>query len=288
MIWRFTAGSHEASISPWVRNWIRSSMINRLFALFPLACVWWFAWAFIAAIAKSSGLFGFMAIVPFLFWLLDGFVDARVTSGQLKKLMTRDDVVLATRAEYIGGHPRLPHGRFMYLTLSGTREQPFLTIVFPSAGELVSDDGEWRLGESSHELFEVPLLDIDKHDAKAEEGESPAAELLASLSEKPGKMFSEERVTLNVRYQGLAGRKHIVELSSFYHGGDEVRNWRNYLVCAQAEADTGITPRLPWKSLQSAIMANTVPLEEVSIGHGSNGTGNGSKERSTRSAFDRR
>lgn len=276
MIWWFTARSHEASISPWVRNWIRSSMVNRLFALAPLAIGWWIAWALIAAIAESSELFGFMAILPFIFWLADGFVDARVTSGQIKTLMERPDVVLATRSEYIGGHPRLPHGRFAYLTLAGTREDPALTLLFPG-NEQTPD-----------ELFEVPLLDIDKHEAKSEEGESPAAELLASLSEKPGKMFAEERVTLNVRYQGLAGRKHMVELSSFYHGGDEVRNWRNYLVCAQAEADTGITPRLPWKSLQSAIIANTVPLEEVSFGHGSNGTGNGSKEYSSRSAFDRR
>jgi hypothetical protein len=278
MIWWFTAKNHEASISPWVRNWLRSSMINRLLALAPLAVGWWIFWGFIAALAKSSGLFGFMAIVPFGFWLLDGFIDARITSGEIKKLMTRDDVVLATRAEYIGGHPRLPHGRFAYLTLAGSRENPALTLLFPG-GDPKYD-----------ELFEVPLLDIDKHDAKTEDGESPAAELLASLSEKPGKMFAEERVTLNVRYQGLAGRKHIVELSSFYHGGDEVRNWRNYLVCAQAEADTGITPRQPWKSLQSAILANTVPLEEVSIGHGSNGTGNGSKTEGSpaRSAFDRR
>jgi hypothetical protein len=253
-------------------------MINRLFALAPLAIGWWIAWGFIAALAKSSGLFGFMAIVPFGFWLLDGFIDARVTSGELKKLMTREDVVLATRAEYIGGHPRLPHGRFAYLTLAGSRENPALTLLFPG-GEPKYD-----------ELFEVPLLDIDKHDAKAEEAESPAAELLASLSEKPGKMFAEERVTLNVRYQGLAGRKHIVELSSFYHGGDEVRNWRNYLVCAQAQADTGIEPRQPWKSLEpEPALAHTVPLEEVA--HGSrNGTGNGPTAGGSpsRSAFERR
>jgi hypothetical protein len=275
MIWWLTARSHEASISPWVRNWIRSSMLNRLFALFPLAVAWWLFWGLIAALAKNSGLFGFMAMVPLGFWLLDGFVDQRLTSGQIKRLMIRDDVVLATRAEYVGGHPRLPHGRFAYLTLAGSRENPVLTLLFPG-NEPTTD-----------ELFEVPLLDIDKHDSKTEEAESPAGELLATLSEKPGKMFAEERVILNVRYQGLAGRKHIVELSSFYHGGDEVRNWRNYLVCAQAEADTGVTPRLPWKSLRSGIIATTVPLEEVSAGDG-NGTGNGSKEQPSRRAFERR
>jgi hypothetical protein len=277
MIWWLTARSHEVSISPWVRNWIRSSMVNRLFALFPLAVAWWLFWGLIAALAKSSGLFGFMAVVPLGFWLLDGFVDQRLTSGQIKNLMIREDIVLATRAEYIGGHPRLPHGRFAYLTLAGSRENPVLTLLFPGNEPTTPD-----------ELFEVPLLDIDKHDSKTEEAESPAGELLASLSEKPGKMFAEERVILNVRYQGLAGRKHIVELSSFYHGGDEVRNWRNYLVCAQAEADTGITPRLPWKSLQSGIIATTVPLEEVSAGHDGNGTGNGSKEQPSRRAFERR
>jgi hypothetical protein len=142
MIWWFTARSHEASISPWVRKWIRSSMINRLLALFPYACIWWVGWAIIAALAKSPELFGLMAIVPFLFWLLDGLVDGWVTSGQLKNFMERRDVVLATRSEYIGGHPRLPHGRFTYLTLSGSRENPLLTIVLPGSGELPSDDDE--------------------------------------------------------------------------------------------------------------------------------------------------
>jgi hypothetical protein len=278
MIWWFTARSHGASISPWVRNWIRSSKINRLIILLPFVVAWITAWTVAAILAKSTAVpVLVMATVPFIFWVLEFFLDGRITGGEIRKMMTQKDVVLATRAEYIGGHPRLPHGRFVYLTLSGTRENPILTIVFPT-------------DTPPDENFEIPLLDIDKHEPKAEEAESPAADLLAVLSEKPGKMFAEERVTLNVRYQGLAGRKHIVEFSSFFHGGDEVRNWRNYLVCAQAEADTGVTPRQPWKSLDpDPALAHTVALEEVA--HGSrNGTGNGSTAEGSpsRSAFERR
>jgi hypothetical protein len=195
--------------------------------------------------------------------------------------MIAGGAVLATRAEYIGGHPQLPHGRFVYLKISGTRENPILTIVFPG-NELVPE-----------ETFDIPLLDLDKMDEKREEAESLTGSILASVSEKPGKMLAGERATLTVRYQGPGGRKHLVELSSFYHGNDEIRNWRNYLVCAQAEADTGVKPREPWTSLQpEPVLAGTVPLGEVShdgSGNGTgNGTGNGHKDRQASSAFDRR
>ncbi len=273
MVWWFTAKSHEASISGPVRNWLRASGLDKFILFLPITILFIVVGEIFAYLAESDALAVIVLILPFGFWALDAIVDQRITDGDIKKMMTRKDIVLATRAEYIGGHPRLPHGRFVYLTLSGSRENPLLTMLFPG-NEMIAE-----------ETYEIPLLDLDKAESKSETAESLAGSLLASISEKPGKMFAEERVTLNVRYQGLAGRKHIVELSSFYHGGDEVRNWRNYLVCAQAEADTGITPRQPWKSLQSGILATTVPLE---VGHDGNGTGNGSKEQPARRAFERR
>jgi len=222
---------------------------------------------------------GFVILGTVIAWIVDAIVDKRVTTGAIARLMARDDVVLATRAEYIGGHPRLPHGRFVYLTISGTRENPILSMLFP---------GNEKLDE---ETFEIPLLDLDKMDEKKGEAESITGSILAAISEKPGKVLAGERVMLTIRYQGPGGRRHLVEFSSFYHGNDEVRNWRNYLVCAQAEADTGIEPRGPWKSLQpeEPVLAGTVPMGEVSHDGSGNGTGNGQAPSArSRSAFDRR
>jgi len=276
MVWWLTARNHAASISGWVRGYLRASGVDKFLFLLPVAAVWSFGWLLLALIAGEGNFMGFAMISLFVAWVVDAIVDKRFTTGEISRLMTRDDVVLATRAEYIGGHPRLPHGRFVYLTISGTRENPILTILFPG-NKLVAE-----------ETFEIPLLDLDKMDEKSETAESLTGSILASISEKPGKMLSGERVTLSVRYQGPGGRKHLVELSSFYHGNDEVRNWRNYLVCTQAQADTGIEPRQPWKSLQpEPQLAHTAPLEEVAHGSG-NGPGDESPDRRNRSAFDRR
>ncbi len=58
--------------------------------------------------------------------------------GQGHKYIHSDDVIMATRCEYQGGHPQLPHGRFAYLLLEGTREDPNITIGFPAPPELDS------------------------------------------------------------------------------------------------------------------------------------------------------
>jgi len=279
MVWWYTAKDHVLSINAWVRGYLRASGVDKLIFLLPVAAVWAFGWAILAAILGSEGsLIGLAILLLVIAWIVDAIVDKRVTTRDIAKLIARDDVVLATRAEYLGGHPRLPHGRFVYLTISGTRENPILSILFPGAEKL------------DEEVFEIPLLDLDKTDEQKSEAESIAGSILASLSEKPGKVLAGERVMLTVRYQGPGGRKHLVEFSSFYHGNDEVRNWRNYLVCAQAEADTGIEPRQPWKSLRSEepVPAGTVPLGEVSHDGSGNGTGNGQKDRRSSSAFDRR
>ncbi len=179
--------------------------------------------------------------------------------------MTQPHVVLATRAEYVGGHPKLPHGRFCYLTLRGTQQNPMLTMEFP-------------VQNAESHTFDVPLLDIAKTAHKAEAEQTLTGAVLASLNERAGRFFSGERVTLTVDYEGPGGRKHKVDLTSFFRGGDEVRNWRNYLVCAQAEADYGEKPFQPWKSLTPE------PKEEKA----DDGDREGDKVQPARRAFERR
>jgi len=53
---------------------------------------------------------------------------------------------------------------------------------------------------------------------------------------------------LNIEYTS-AGRKYQIELGSFLRGNDEVQQWKNFLTCTQAEADTGKVPYGPWKTL---------------------------------------
>ena len=193
-------------------------------------------WGFFSILAGNANALGLLGWVPWIFWVADAIVDHYHTNGDIANLMTQPHVVLATRAEYVGGHPKLPHGRFCYLTLRGTLQNPMLTMEFPNQN-------------AEPERFDVPLLDIAKTTHKADAEQTIAGTVLASLNERAGRFFSGERVTLTVDYQGPGGRKHKVDLTSFFRGGDEVRNWRNYLVCAQAEADYGEKPFQPWKSL---------------------------------------
>ena len=269
MVWWFTSTRHDLAIKAWTRTWLRASLPDRFIQTLFMGLPWWMFWAGVSLITQSEGPLLIFGPVPWLFWIADAVTDHFHTNGDLTNLMTQDDVVLATRAEYVGGHPELPHGRFAYLVLRGDRQNPMLTLSFP--------------GQNDHEdSFDIPLLDIAKTTPASETEESLAGQLLASLSEKPGKMFASERVTLNVDYQGAGGRKHNVELTSFFQGNDEIRNWRNYLVCAQAEADTGVTPFGPWKSLREA----EAQQEEEATSH--DGTGDGNKVQPTRRAFERR
>ena len=68
-----------------------------------------------------------------------------------------------------------------------------------------------------------------------------------------------ERAVLNVEYVAQAGRKQRVEFANFLAGNGEVQTWRNYIVCIQAEADTGEKPYGPWKSLPSRTKAPEKP-----------------------------
>jgi len=265
MVWLLSKASHSASIRGWVRQWLRGSTTDRFIQVSIPGFLWALVWGAIAFSGDADVLFFTVGLAPWYFWVLDAVVDHFHTNGELGRLMSRDDIVLATRAEYVGGHPQLPHGRFAYLMIRGDQQNPLLSIQFPSV-------------QGEPENFDVPLLDFDGAEPKSEREESLTETLLASIDERAGGLFKGERVTLNVDYHGRGGRKHRVELTSFFHGNDEIRNWRNYLVCAQAEADTGVPPHQPWKSLQ--------PAPEEVITHAP--SGDGSKLQPARRAFDRR
>jgi hypothetical protein len=273
MVWWFTATRHNLAITPWVRAWVKGSFIDRFFlTAFTIGVPWWFFWF---AISLASGNFGILLVLgwlPWLFWLLDAAVDYLHTNGDLDRFMRRTSVALATRAEYVGGHPRLPHGRFVYLLLRGILERPVLTLSLPHP-----------LGEPDD--FDIPLLDIkemspDRGQGRPSITESVIASLPKDVKESLGSAFAVEDVALKVSYQGLGGRAHTVQLASFFRGTNEIHNWCNYLICAQAQADTGAEPFGPWKTLQPAPRREEVMVDDASW--------DGSKVRPIRRAFERR
>ena len=178
--------------------------------------------------------------VLWIAWIADSIMDRKITRDDIKALMSYRNTVLATRGEYIGGHPELPHGRFVYLTLGGVMENPQLNIVLPQA-EGRPDD-----------IFTMPILDLQKTTQQVGKtgDEATVNVTLASVTFRA--KFLGEQATLNTEYIGQAGRKQVVEITRFLFGNSEIQTWRNYIVCIQAEADTGKPPYGPWKSLPAA------------------------------------
>jgi hypothetical protein len=317
MIWWMSAFSHEESISPWVRKWLRGSLLDRAVMLAPYAFLYWFPVIVLTWLTSSGVVFLLLAWVPFGFLLLDALVDHFYTQAEIEQLTKGDKAILATRAEYLGGHPALPHGRFVYLAIGGHRSNPSLRIILPGKPK---GDEDLRIdggpSEAEKHTFEIPLLDVNKAASTRTSESSLSGELLASLSERPGKSASTEHLTLTVDYQGSSGRKHKVEFTNFCRGNDEIRNWRNHLVCAQVEADTGEVPYGPWISLpnppdqetsKSTSKGDAVhsanSLKPVQSGNGpaaasllqsteevtvDDVAGNGNAERPARRAFQRR
>lgn len=279
MIWLWSKGQYRVAIGAWTRQWLEGSFVDRLIQITPPGLVWFALWAFFAYVGDAPALV-WLGFLPWAFLGVDSVFDFLHLNKELAELARRDDVILATRAEYIGGHPQLPHGRFVYLTLGGTQADPVLSIILPN-----------RFGKP--EVFTVPILDIDKTDEEHAPGESVAQQVLAQLVEKAPKLFGKEQVTLQVRYSADGGRQYMVELTNFRNGGNEVRNWRNYLVCAQAQADTGIEPHGPWKRLKpgaAAIGANGPSSQAVGnpLEAPRDLAGNGHEDRAPSSAFTRR
>lgn len=242
MIWRWSASNHGTSIGGFARQWLGGTMLDRLI---PVTFFGWLWAAFIGTVgiaSKDTGTFFFcllLGTIPWWFWLIDAWLDGQAVQRDVAQFLG-EDAILATRCEYLGGHPQLPHGRFAYLTLEGTRQDPTLNLVFPQpAGTPL-------------ERFPLPLLDLKKTKPEKGSDASPFADIAAAINQSAGKMFRPERLTLVVDYDAEGGRTHKVEFTNFFHGNNEIRNWRNYMVCAQAESDTGLAPHQPWKSLPDA------------------------------------
>ena len=277
MIWMWFGSNHSMAMSSWMRAWLRGPFTDRFFLLFfgPWGSGWSLFFFLIAASSSSSGMF-FVALLPWGFLVVDSIIDGRHVRAELNRLMEDEHIILATRAEYVGGHPQLPHGRFVYLVIEGHRENPNITILLP-------------LGAGDYERFPMPLLDFVDSEQRTEKTQSITGTILATLSERPSRLFLDDRVVLNVKYTDVGGRKQNVEMTSFFHGSGEVRDWRNYLICAQAEADTGVEVYGPWKSLGIGEEGSD---EEELIGSGNSRNGSRSgysgRTRAGGSAFRRR
>lgn len=269
MIWRRTAGDHNVSIGSFARMWLGGTLFDRFIMITIIGWIWCAILMLMAIIARSQPmavLAGLASFAPWVFLLVDTKLEARYVAADVATF-SREGAILATRCEYIGGHPQLPHGRFAYLTLEGTKQSPNLTLVFPS---------------SPAERFHLPLLDLTKMKPEKGSDASLAADLVTALHKDAGGFLRPQRLTLVVDYDGAAGRKHKIELTNFFRGNNEIQNWRNYLVCAQAEADTGVRPHEPWKDLADG----PAKAEESEMAHAFSGNGHADEQPS--SAFGRR
>lgn len=267
MIWYLTKGNHKLAIQPWVRWWLRTGIFGRLVVVIVIflaflglsivaAAMTLYSQYTAAAVnpyapySQSGGspflqfiatLIGLgcklVMILLWVGWIIDSIMERKITRDDIKTLMSSRKIVLATRGEYIGGHPQLPHGRFVYLTLGGALENPQLNIVLPQAEGKPED------------IFTMPILDLQKTTQQVEKtgDETTANVTLASVTFRA--KFLGEQATLNTEYIGQAGRKQVVEITRFLFGNSEIQTWCNYIVCIQAEADTGKPPYGPWKSL---------------------------------------
>lgn len=241
MIWRWSATEHAKAIGSFARHWLGSSMLDRLVPVSLIGFFWLGIWFWIGVSSMNVTMFAFcffvIGAVPWWLWLLDSYLDAQTVKKDTRYFLDQG-AILATRCEYLGGHPNLPQGRFAYLLLEGTKQNPVLNLVFPQPSPLPA------------ERFTLPLLDLKKTKPEKGSDESAFADVAAAINESAGKLFRSERLTLVIDYDGYAGRTHKVELTNFFEGNNDIRNWRNYMVCAQAESDTGVTPHEPWKSLK--------------------------------------
>jgi hypothetical protein len=280
MLWSLTKWNHRLSTTRLVRWWLRMTALDRfilvvivnfLFLVYSFfTFVLWLANyagrsisgalssdSFFGSALKESvptglkfvlGLLNFIASIAVffefvflifafglaVFFIIDLVWDTLNTRRDLSNIALRDDVILATRGEYMGGHPSLPHARFVYLILSGTQSDPYIGIFLPGFQPVE---------------YKIPLIDITGKKTGVDESYGrPASLMNISLTSITPSVWKGSRTALDIEYS-YSGRKYTVELGSFLRGNDEVQQWKNYLTCAQAEADTGQKPYGDWKSL---------------------------------------
>lgn len=277
MIWYFAKKDHLLAIRPWVRAWLRAGGLTRFVIVLIINAA---ASAIMAPLTLTlylisprgsnvAGLFSFVLICIWIFWIVDTFLEKWSTRRDIERMLSSPDIALATRGEYIGGHPMLPHGRFVYLALGGTLEQPLLSIILPEPrayderdateegeetgleeGEVIEEGAVEEESEDPWYLFfSMPVVDIEKTEERIGEAEEEitAAVMVADVTLET--KFIGPRAILRVQYIGQHGRRHQVEFGHFFGGDGEVQNWRNYIVCIQAQAETGQQPYGPWKTL---------------------------------------
>jgi hypothetical protein len=270
--------------------WLSWTLVDRLIPVTLVGWLWccvWF-WIGLATMDVSVMLFIIFVIwpIPWAVLALDAFLDRNQVHADAVQF-AREGAILATRCEYLGGHPQLPHGRFVYLLLEGTRQNPNLTMILP--GALAGAPATFGAAPTASERFLLPVLDVGKMKNEKGSDDSPAADIATSINPAAGKFLRPERLNFIVNYEGAGGRPHKVEFTNFFHGNNEIRNWQNYIVCAQAQADTDIEPHAPWVALrdeptpQSDVFQTT---EELKL-NGAH-SGNGHEERKPSSAFTRR
>lgn len=236
MIWTFTRRAYWVSTSRLVRWWLRMTTFDKFIITIGIVILALLASVFVFLSRFSNWLAGNLpkvALAFLIFFVVDLIWDFFVTQGDLKAMEDREDVLLATRCEYIGGHPELPLGRFVYLTLGGTKTNPILSVIFYSFEGI---------------KFDINLIDItDTKSAIDDKFGKPGFFNISMTSITPS-IWKGYRSTLNIEYT-KAGRKYKAEFSSFLGGNDAVQMWKNYITCMMAEADTGVKPYGDWKSL---------------------------------------
>lgn len=279
MLWFITKWNHRLSTGRMVRWWLRATILDRVImvivaGLFHMAItffavfLWLLNWGIRAlldsavsgalskyigekAVDSGSAILGLLnftswTIIVFeviltiavwafsVFFIIDLIWDFFVTRVELRNYSSKEDIILATRGEYIGGHPNLPHARFVYLIISGTQKNPYLGIILPTI--------------SQRNEFKIPLIDIAGTKSSIDDKFGKPGIFNISLTSITPSIWKGYRSVIIIEYTST-GRKYLVELGSFLRGNDEVQMWKNYLTCAQAEADTGKKPFGYWKSL---------------------------------------
>ena len=236
MIWAFTKGSYWASTSRIVRWWLRMTVMDKFVITIVITLL-----AFITSLFTFLAGFSYWlsenlpkaAFAFFIFFIVDLGWDFAVNQNDFAGMERRDDVLLATRCEYIGGHPELPDSRFVYFTLGGTKTNPILSIIFSKFDDV---------------KFNINLIDITDTKSSIDDKFGKPGGLNVALTSITPSIWKGYRSTLIVEFV-KAGRKYKVEFGSFVGGNDEVQKWKNYITCIMAEADTGTRPFGDWKSL---------------------------------------
>lgn len=196
---------------------------------------------FIRSLQILQGIvFAVLVLLPIPLMILDTWADRVRVSTFLDKTSEERGAILATRGEYIGGHPLLPVGRFLYLSLEGSIESPRLSLLVPQG-----------MGKEMKK-FTVPVLEVEKTGEKKKEFLSPEQAMIGTLLTERVPRAWGEKLYFTIDYVSDSGRLQKVLLSSFIGGSEEIQRWSNYIVCAREEALTGETPHGDWESLGSS------------------------------------